>query len=349
MLARRAGAIAIAVVVIAVVVFGLRAYLASQNTQALKNYDGEVTSLLEGEETQVAQPFFSSLNGAAGTSGQQLVALQGDLEQDAVTARLDAQTAAGWSVPSAVGAAQQDLLLVLDMRYEALDKIQNYIDSALQSSSLSAIKNITGAMGMLYASDILYDVRVQPLIEQALSDDGIQLAGTGAGGVRLGGTAPPPAEPFLANQSWTVAGYVQGKLIGSTSPALGGSLGAGTHGHKILGVEAGTTVLNPGNNINNVPYTKGMNFTVTFENDGDNAEFAVITQVTITSASTKTLQSTATTRETLPGDQYPVTVPLNGTPPLGTTLLLTATVEPVAGEKDKANNTLTYYVDFTGS
>lgn len=349
MLARRAGALAIGVVVLAIIFFGYRAYAASQNTQALKNYDSEVTTLLEGEQTQVSQPVFNSLEGAPGTTGQQLIALQNALQQDAVTARLDADTAGGWSVPSAVAGAQQYLLLVLNMRYEALDKIQNYIQPALQSDSLPAIKNIAGGMDMIYASDIVYDVRVVPLIQQALLDDGVQVAGSGVGGVSLGGTQLPPSQPFLPNQSWTIAGYVAGKILGETPTQLGGVLGAGTHGHKILGVEAGNTQLTPGTNINHVPYTKGMNFTVSFENDGTNDEFGVITQVTISSEETSTLTQQGENKETLPGQTTNAIVPLDGTPKIGVPLQLTATVEPVNGETDKGNNTLQFYVEFTQS
>ncbi len=349
MLARRAGALAIAIVVLAVIFFGYRAYSASQTTQALKNYDSEVTALLEGEQAQVSQPVFNSLEGAPGTAGQQLVALQNNLQQDAVTARLDADTAAGWSVPGSVAGAQQDLLLVLNMRYEALSKVAAYIEPALQNESLSAIKNIAGAMDMIYASDIVYDVRVVPLIEQALVDDGIQVAGAGAGGVSLGGTQLPPSKPFLPDQSWTIAGYVAGKILGATPTQLGGVLGAGTHGHKIIGVEAGNTELTSTTNINRVPYTKGMNFTVSFENDGSNDEFGVITQVKLSSAQTAPIVSQAATKETLPGQTTQVLVPLTTTPKIGVVLALTATIEPVNGEKDDSNNTLQYYVEFTQS
>lgn len=345
-LARRVGAVSILVVVVAVLFFGYRAYESSQNTQALKNYDSEVTTLIDNEQTQVSQPVFSSLQGAPGTTGQALVALQNDLESDAVTARMDATTAAGWSVPSAVAGAQQSLLLVLDLRYEALNKIQSYIMPALQIGSLPAIKNTAGAMDMIYASDIVYDVRVLPLIQQALVGDGIQVAGSGG----VGGTLLPPSKPFLPSQSWTIAGYVEGKILGQTTPQLGGTLGAGTHGHKLIGVEAGSTELNSNGNINYVPYTSGMNFTVTLVNDGENAEFGVITKVTLFSASmTKPLVSQAETKETLPNQQVQVPVPLDGTPPLGTPLQLTATVERVAGETDIRNNTISYYIQFQRS
>lgn len=348
-LARRAGAIGITVVVVAILVFGIRAYLASQNTQALKNYNAEVATLVENEQTQVAQPFFTSLNGAPGTSGQQLGTLQGDIYEDYVTAKQDAQTAAGWSVPSAVAGAQQDLLLVLDLRAEAIIKVYRQIQSALNNGSLIAIRKIAGAMDMINASDVLYAVRVQPLVEQALVNDGVQVNGVGVGGESLGGENVVSSR-FLPNQSWTVAGYVQGRILGSTTPQLGGTLGAGSHGHKIISVMAGSTVLTPGTStINSIPYSKDLQYTVSFENDGANDEFAVITKLTLSSASTATVMAQASTRETQPGQTYPVTLGFQTAPAENTTLRLTATVEPVQGESDKSNNTLSFLVSFTGS
>jgi len=347
-LARRAGAIAIAVVVLAILFFGIRAYLASANTQALKNYNANVTTLISGEQTGVEQPFFASLNGAPGTTGLALTALQSAIYQDYVTANQDAQTAASWSVPSALAGAQRDLLLVLDLRAEAIDKVSQQIESVLDTGSTVAIKNIAGAMNMINASDVIYGVRVQPLIQQALVSDGVQVAGIGAGGVSLGGVEVIPSA-FLPNPSWIVAGYVQGKLVGSTSPTLGGSIGAGTHGHKILGVMAGDTQLVAGAQGNSVPYTNGLAYTVQFENDGENDEFGVITKLQISSASTSTLTAEFETPKTVPGQTYDPTLTFTSAPPLNTTLRLTATVEPVIGEKDTTNNTLSFYVTFTGS
>jgi hypothetical protein len=348
-LARRAGAIGITVVVIAILVFGIRAYLASQNTQALKNYNDEVATLVDSEQTQVAQPFFASLNSAPGTSGQQLQNLQGDIYEDYVTAKQDAATAADWSVPSADAGAQQDLLLVLDLRAEAIIKVYQQIQGALNGDSLSAIRKIAGAMDMINASDVLYAVRVQPLIEQALVNDGIQVSGIGAGGESLGGESVASSQ-FLPNQSWTIAGYVQGRILGITTPQLGGTLSAGTHGHKIISVMAGSTVLTPGlSTINSVPYQKGLQYTVSFENDGENDEFDVITKLALSSASTQTLTAETSTRETQPGQTYSPTLGFAIAPPENTTLRLTATVVPVQGESDKTNNTLTFLVDFTNS
>lgn len=337
-LARRAGAIAALVVVVVVVVFGLRAYLTSQQTQALKDYNSNVTTLLQNEQQQVAQQFFGTLNNIAGTSGQALTADQSNLYQDAVTARMDAQTAAGWSVPSSCADAQRDLLIVLDMRYEAIDKVQAAIVQAINGPGGNAqIRDIAGDMGMLYASDILYKVRVAPLIEQALTDAGIQV-----------GTGAVYSAPFLPDQSWTTAGYVAGKILGYTPPALGGAVSTGPNGHALVDVLVGGTALAQGSGvINPITYTKGLTFTIDFTNDGANDEFNVHTQLTLSSASTPTLTASQESRETQPGDSYPATLGFAQAPPLGPVLKLTAAVLPVPGEKDLSNNTQVYYVRFS--
>jgi len=337
---RRAGALAIVAVVIVIAYFVFRAYEASANTQALKDYDAEVASLVEGEQTQVSQPVFASLAAAPGTTGSALTSLQSALEQDAVTARIDAQTAAGWSVPSAVGSAQRDLLLVLDMRYEALGKVQAYIEAALNQGSITAIKDITGAMQMLFASDVTYATEVVPLIREALVKDGIPV---GAGGVSL-----PPTTPFLPNQSWTIAGYVAGRILGQTPTQLGGSLGSGTHGHRIISISIGSTTLS-GSAVQQVAYTNPLNVSVAFVNDGSNDEFGVITKVSIGSAEVAAVANTRETRETVPGNDVTVVVPFTQSIKLNTPLYVTATVERVQGENNTGNNTLTYIVEFTKS
>ena len=345
-LARRAGAIAALIVVVVVVVFGARTYLTSQQTQALKDYDSNVTTLLEGEQTAVEQPFFTQLDGVAGISGGALLAAEAAIYQDAVTARLDAQTAAGWSVPGSLAGAQGDLLLVLDLRYEAIAKVSLALGTAINGpNENTAIEDIAGDMGMIYASDVIYQTRVAPLTEQALSNGGVQVAGTSAGGVAVGGVAVYHGN-FLPNESWITAGYVAGKLTGSTPTSLGGTLGSGPHGHDLTGVLAGSTSLVPGV-INHITYTNGLTFAIDFTNDGANDEFGVHTQLVLSSASTAPLTASASVRETLPGGTYASTLGFKQTPPIGTPLKLVATVLPVSGEKDVTNNSLSYFVQFS--
>ncbi|MGD0981367.1 MAG: hypothetical protein ABR946_07780, partial [Solirubrobacteraceae bacterium] len=98
-----------------------------------------------------------------------------------------------------------------------------------------------------------------------------------------------------------------------------------------------------------IPYTKDLQYTISFENDGENDEFDVITKLTLSSASTATVLAQTSTRETQPGQTYAATLAFQAAPTENTTLRLTATVVPVQGESDKSNNTLTFLVDFTNS
>ncbi len=346
LLARRAGAIGIAFVVVIIVVFAVRAYLSNQETQSLKNYNNEVTTLISEQQSEVADMAFRTLDSSAGASGTGVVELATSLYEDAVTARQEATQAAGWSVPAQMAGAQGDLLLVLDLRYEALNQIQGDISAALGSNgATSAFERIAGAMGMLYSSDVIYAVRVRPLIEQALTSAGIQVESTGAGGVPVSGEQVIGSQ-FLPNQSWLLTGYVAGKLLGNTPSTLGGAPTTGTVGHKLTGVSVGTTPLQPGV-VNDVPYVKGIVFTLDFANSGENPVYGVGTQITVNSAEVSAITATGTVRETLPGQTYMSSLSLPEAPPLHVTLKLVATVDAVPGEADKANNTLTYFVNFT--
>jgi hypothetical protein len=111
-------------------------------------------------------------------------------------------------------------------------------------------------------------------------------------------------------------------------------------------VLVGGTELVPGATIQHITYTKGLTFTIDFTNDGANDEFNVETRLVLSSASTTPLTANAAVRETQPGQPYTATLGFNQTPPLNTTLKLTATVLPVPGEKDVTNNTTSYYVEF---
>jgi len=128
-------------VVVAILVFGTRAYLSSQNTQALKNYNAEVTTLVQNEQTAVAQPFFTSLDGAAEPPASSSECCR---ETSTRTTTRPSRTLrlqpAGASL--AVAGAQQDLLLVLDLRAEAIIHVYQQLESALNGGSLSAIRKI---------------------------------------------------------------------------------------------------------------------------------------------------------------------------------------------------------------
>lgn len=344
-LARRSGAIAISVVVIIIVILGVKAYLASQATQALENYNTNVNTLV-GEQAQLVQePFFSSLNGASGETGTALQTFEQTLASDSILAKQEAETAASWTVPGSMVGAQTYLLETLDFRWQALDDISQEIGPALSTGgSLGALQQIAGAMEMLNASDVIYAERVRPLIAQELQAGGVAVAGSGPAGLQTSGQEVDPSQ-FLPNESWMITTYVATKLLGYLPTSLGGNAGGGTNGHELLSVSVGGTQLT-GQPVNQISYTPGIVFALNFENDGTNIEHDVITKVTLSSAGVAAFSAEQTTATTQPGTPYTADITFAQKIPTGTPLNLVATVEPIPGVTNTGNNTLKFVVEF---
>ena len=68
LLLRRAGAGAIALVLVIAIVLIVRAILNHQALAGLKNYNAEVTGIVQNELNSVRGPFFLALDGAGGSS-----------------------------------------------------------------------------------------------------------------------------------------------------------------------------------------------------------------------------------------------------------------------------------------
>jgi hypothetical protein len=340
--ARRAGAVGVVVVVVILAALGVKSYLSSQKEQALKNYNSKVTALVVEQQSQVAGPVFNTLKTSAATSSTSEITLQSELFSYYETARQEAQQAAAWSVPTEMAGAQRDLLLALNLRYEALDEIQGDLRSALGSANqIPALEKIAGAMGLIYSSDVIYKVRVVPLITEALSAANIPVANGAVGSEQV------VSSQFLPDQSWLLTSFVAGEILGNTPSGLGGTPTTGTHGHELIGVLAGTTQLLPGGVLNHVAYTPGLVFTLQFKNTGENTEFDVRTEATINSAQVSPITTSGAVQETEPGDSYNSQLSFTKAPPRGLTLRLTATVEKVSGEVDISNNKMVFLIEFS--
>jgi hypothetical protein len=327
--ARRAGAVGVVVVVVILAALGVKSYLSSQKEQALKNYNSKVTALVVEQQSQVAGPVFNTLKTSAATSSTSEITLQSELFSYYETARQEAQQAAAWSVPTEMAGAQRDLLLALNLRYEALDEIQGDLRSALGSANqIPALEKIAGAMGLIYSSDVIYKVRVVPLITEALSAANIPVANGAVGSEQV------VSSQFLPDQSWLLTSFVAGEILGNTPSGLGGTPTTGTHGHELIGVLAGTTQLLPGGVLNHVAYTPGLVFTLQFK-------------ATINSAQVSPITTSGAVQETEPGDSYNSQLSFTKAPPRGLTLRLTATVEKVSGEVDISNNKMVFLIEFS--
>jgi hypothetical protein len=324
-----AGVVALVVVILLIVL--IQGCLSSQKEDALKSYNTNSGKVVAQSDSVGAQLFRDLSRGGANPQNLQVQvnALRGDAEQQVEAAKkLD--------VPDEMKQAQQDLILALELRRDALTKIASELPAALSkqaSSSGPALAQITGQMQAFLASDVIYSLRVAPLIAKALDDNGI-------GGQRIAQSR------FLGDPlSWLDKNVVSQRLGGAgAGAAASGKAAPGVHGHSLDSVSVAGTDLSP-DSANRIPSSPPPTFTVNYTNSGENDEKGVQIQVSITGAGapinlTKTVDTTA-------GQSGSAELALTTAPPTGQPVTIKATVKAVPGEKKVDNNTQSYPAVFT--
>jgi hypothetical protein len=145
---------------------------------------------------------------------------------------------------------------------------------------------------------------------------------------------------FVPDIQWVTPAFIAGKL-GSQAAAPAGKPAPGLHGHSLDSVSVNGTTLQTGS-TNTLTANPPPKFTLNITNGGQNTEKNVICKVTVsgTSASGQT-----TVAQTSAGQSTTCDVPLSSAPTPGS-YTVTATVQPVPGEKNTANNTLSFPVTF---
>ncbi|MFL5877432.1 MAG: hypothetical protein ACJ76T_16335 [Solirubrobacteraceae bacterium] len=328
---RRVVAAVVGVVVVIVLIVLIQGCLSAQKEDDLKDYNSNVGKLV-GQSDQVGDQLFKDL-GRGGSNPQnlqaQVNALRGDAEQQVDAAnKLD--------VPDDMKDAQRDFILALELRRDALTKIASELPAALSkqtSSSGPAIAQVTGQMQAFLASDVVYSLRVAPLVAKVLDDNGI-------GGQRIAQSR------FLGDPlSWLDKQVVSQRLSGAggTSTASGRAA-PGVHGHSLDSVSVNGTDLSP-DSANRIAASPPPTFTVNYTNSGENDEKGVQIQVSITGAGAPI--NLTKTADTSAGESGSAELALTTAPPTGQPVTIKATVKPVAGEKKVDNNTQSYPAVFT--
>jgi hypothetical protein len=327
MLVRRRIAAGVGVVLLIAIVLLVNGCLKRGKQQGLESYNQNVNQIAQASETQVAKPLFTALTGAGGKS-----ALEVENQVDHLRAEAHelAERARGLSVPGEIAAAQQNLLLALDLRVEGLTKVAALISEALGGHAQTASTKIAGAMEIFLASDVIYSQRVVPLIEETLA----------SGGVSGQTTAP---SRFLPNLGWLTASTVQSNITGQ-SGSSSGALAPGTHGSALKGVSVGTNALEPSPALNHVNVGSNPTFTAMVQNAGENPETNVKVEVSVT-AEDKVFKASHVIPKTEPGQTYSANVPVNGVT-LEAASRVTVHVLPVPGETNHEDTSETYLVIF---
>ena len=330
------GAIVLLVILV-LAAFGIKSCQVSQRNSALMSYANNVTSLIQ-QSSATSNKVFGDLRSArssSNSSGASTVQTQLD---EAVIGPQGAQAqlnqARNMDVPGEMSAAQQDLLLTLQMRLDGIAHIASNIQRGLAGAQ-DAISAIASEMARLYASDAVYKDYAAPEIASALHKAGIGVGGTN--GVQIA------QQQFVPDLRWLQPSFVATTLRTSFGPS-GGKVAAGTHGHALNSVSVAGTTLQTGS-TNTIPASPPATFALNFTNTGQNAETNVVCKVSAVSSSGTTVTGQTTIPQTSAGQSYTCQVPLKSAPPTGSAQVA-ATVEPVPGEKNTANNTLTFPVSF---
>lgn len=329
LLVRRRIAAGVGVLLLIVIVLIVNGCLKSGKEQALKDYNHNVGLIVSESVSQVSHPLFAALSSASSKTPLQVETQIAPLISEA---KSQASRAKGLSVPGGMGGAQGDLLLVLDLRTEGVEKVSKKLRTALGSQSKQASTEIAGDMESFLASDVIYSQRVAPLIQQTLTSAGIH-------------EQTPATNNFLPNLGWLEPETVAARLTGKgSSSTTNGAVAPGTHGHSITGVSVGATTLQPAPAVSHVSGGANPTFTVMVENGGSNAETNVKVEVTVTSGG-KQIKGSHVVNKTEPGSTVPVDIPVVGVA-LNAASSVTVNVQPVPGETNTENNKGTFDVVF---
>lgn len=327
---RAVAAVAILIVIILLVV-GIHSCQVSSRNSALRDYNHNVSSLMQ-QSDQTGQQFFQEISGGGGGASD-ATGLQNQINQTRAAADAELARAKSFDVPQEVQSAQQNVVAVMKLRRDGIADTALNIQAALgQSTSSDAVNKIAGDMGRFYASDVLYKFETATAIAAALHTAGIQVGPNGE-------TIDPGQ--FLPDLGWLSPDFIRSRL-GVAGPAPTNTKPApGPHGHKMDSCSVGATQLQTGS-TNTLPATPPPTLTCKFTDTGKNNETNVTVKAAISGTS---ISGQTVVPQTTPGNQSTATIKLSSSPPAGT-YTMTATVERVPGETDVARNTLSFPVKF---
>jgi hypothetical protein len=331
LLVRRGVALGLGVLLVILLALGVKGCLNSRKERSLKDYNREVYALVQDSKTKVSEPFFGLIAGARGKSP---LDVETQVNQFRVVAEEQVRNARNLSTPGDMKPVQRNLLLLMDMRTEALAKIADKVRTALGDQGADvAVNEIAGQMQSFLASDVLYSQRVSPLLIQILDDNDIH------------GQPIATHANFLPSLDWLDPATVGARLRrGGTAKT--GTIAPGTHGHALVSVTAGGVALVPGDAANRIAVSPNLAFDVKFQNQGTNDEVDVVVRIRISGAGTPITVSKRIDQSKA-GQQSTATIALTKTPPIGTPVTLTVEIAAVPGEKTKDNNKQTYTAFFT--
>jgi hypothetical protein len=257
-------------------------------------------------------------------------ALQNQLNETRLQADNELATARGLDTPDEMKAAQSNFVLAMEMRRNGIAGVASKIQQALgTTTSKDAVSAIAAEMAEFYSSDVVYKNYTAPLISGALKSAGIAVGGPN-------GISIDPHQ-FLPDIQWLSPTFVATKLGSQAATTTTGKPAPGLHGHSLDSVSVGGTTLQTGS-TNTIPANQAPTVTLNFTNGGTNNEKNVVCKVSLSGTSDS---GQTTVPQTSAGQSSSCQVTLPSAPPAGN-YTMTAQIAPVPGERNTANNTLTF-------
>jgi hypothetical protein len=333
LMVRRAAAAGIGLLVVLLLVFGIRGCLNGRQEQALKDYNRDVSSLIQDADANT-EDFYNALSGATASGDSASTDVQSEINQMRTRAQALTKRAENLDVPGDMRPAQVNLLLSLSLVHEAIGKVAEKIPAALSTDSATAVpavRGIAGEMRAFDAADVVYNRRTAALVKQVLDDHNI-------GGQVIQNSS------FLQNLGWMQPSTVAKRIDSQAGRGAGDGASTeplpGTHGHGLLALSVGDITLVPGE-ANSLTAASNVTFNVKVANQGENPEQDVRVRVRITGAGDP-IRVEQVIDQTQPKTETTVAIKLGEAPPIGQAITIRAEVLPVPGEKNTENNSLSF-------
>jgi hypothetical protein len=336
---RRGIAAGLFVLVAFLLLIALKSCQTSAKKNSLKDYNREVSALVQESDSQVGAGFFDLLRQVGQESPEDLQTGISGFKEQSETLLDQAERV---DVPDDMVGAHRSLLIAFELRRDALQFIASRVATATGDpgdQADEAVEQITGQMQGFLASDVLIQSRVTPLVKKALDD------------AEVGGQEYVATEGFLPDIGWLEPASVA-TALGTTLSEGGtnrkkGEITPGLHGTGLVSTNVGQLSLNP-DASNRIPIADDLAFAVTFENQGENDEFDVEVVVTLEPASGgKAIQGRKTVDTIAQGAKATANVELPSKPAVGEVYTVKVNVKGVPGEQKTDNNRRSYPALFT--
>jgi hypothetical protein len=311
-------------------VLGIRGCLDSRKDRAFKDYVRDVGALVE-ESNQESDALFELLKNPDVEDV--------DIENQLNTFRNQSgqlvDRARTTDHPDELDRAHAYLIETLEFRRDGVSQIASELPNAIasQADRRTGTDKIAASMQNFLTSDVIYQTRVVPSINQELEDQDIS-------GEKV------PSSTFLEDIAW-----LQPSTVADRVGVLGGSGGSdqnaspGLHGNGLGTVTLGGQALAQGSSPS-IKLSNDLAFGVQVVNQGENTETDVKVNVTVGEGGdaiklNKTLDTIAA------GETKTVEIPLSDSPPTGQNVPIVVEIAGVPGEKKLDNNKGTFAAIFT--